>query len=222
MRDKDIEDWMTQEAYTGELFERFSIEDAEGFMGKATEEILDMNLTDLVMSAIYRGSTGPVRILANALFLRAKETIPKLISILNSELYSDGQKSVSIRLLKQMKHKTKSYLSQLISTLNVENEKLRYSIAQLIVFLDEKEAIPLLIKRMKKDKDWRVRDVAKRVLEEVSKKRKYESLDDFIYLVEKKYKEKGSFWERYKGEFLVGIIMGFFGLLSTLLAILLG
>lgn len=172
------------------LLKEFSNELTQKKKGEAHKKIIVMNPTELVNYSLQLYKKLFDRDIKSALvsviLLKPDETIPKLISIITEEHTSNDLIYNAYYLLRVMKRNLKSFLPKLIEGLKIPNKKIRYDLAKLLVSIDEKEAIPLLIKRMKKDKDWRVRDAAKYAVEEVSIQRGYKSIEDFIRIVENK------------------------------------
>ncbi|MBN1328582.1 MAG: hypothetical protein JXA54_03825 [Candidatus Heimdallarchaeota archaeon] len=194
--------------------------------GESYSKLLEMDSSEFLNNSLelYNDIFDEESDLAiQKIILKRKDEFLKLLINQIANDYSKSNLSFkSFSILKDLKDEINDFISISINCLRTQNNYLRKTIAESMIKHDEMIAIPKLIKCMKKSKNWRIRDTAKQVIEKISIDKGYESIDDFIQIVERKYKEKAGIWIRYKGEILVGFIMGLFGLLSTLLAIFLG
>ena len=171
------------------------------------EEIFD-NESDLAIEEILK--------------IRKDEFVKFLINTITDDQTDSNINYDLFSMLEKLKDELNDFIKISFSCLKTQHNSLRKKIAESMIEHNELVAIPKLIKCMKKSKDWRIRDTAKQIIEKISLDKGYESIDDFIQIVERRYKEKANIWIKYKGEILVGVIVGLFGLISTLIAKFLG
>ncbi|MGC9778602.1 MAG: hypothetical protein HZR80_05115 [Candidatus Heimdallarchaeota archaeon] len=194
----------------GENYSRLIEMDFSTFITNSIElydEIFD-NESDLAIEEILK--------------IRKNEFVKFLINSITDDQTDSNISYELFSMFEKLKDELNDFITISLSCLKTQNNFLRKKIAESMIEHNELVAIPKLIKCMKKSKDWRIRDTAKQIIEEISLDKGYESIDDFIQIVESRYKEKANIWIKYKGEILVGVIMGLFGLISTLIAIFLG
>ena len=194
--------------------------------GENYSKIIDMDFSKFISNSIelYDEIFDAESDLAieEILKIRKNEFVKFLTNTITDEQTDSDISYELFSMFENLKDELNDFITISLSCLNTQHNSLRKKIAESMIEHNELVAIPKLIKCMKKSKDWRIRDTAKQIIEEISKDKGYESIDDFIQIVERRYKEKANIWIKYKGEILVGVIMGLFGLISTLIAIFLG
>lgn len=203
------------------IFETIIGED-ETIYQPAIKAMLDYDVYELVEKTLLNyqyASNSEISEVATGLYYRINE----ILLILKKKVREGpiGFRITAIKILGNYNDYSEELVPLFLELIKDDNKNIRYEAGKAMVKINESTSVPLLVKKIKKAKDWRVRDAAIKTLENVCKGYKYDNLGDFLNMVEKKYMIKKSVWERYKGEILVGIITGSIGLLGTLLGILL-